>query len=150
MASIKSEAAASTTVASTELNNLASAALALGAEYDNTSGLYLFGLFEVNVAFGSSPTANTTIDLYLIPAPDATNYDDVVTGAAGTAPAQCYIGSAPVRAVTSAQKIPIGLGLTLVNLPPLKFKVAVKNGTNQAFPASGSTVKMVAYRYQSA
>ncbi len=149
MASIKLEAASISTVASTELNSLASAALALGAEYDNTSNLYLFGLFEVNVTFGSSPTANTTIDLYLIPAPDGTNYDDAVTGASGTAPAQCYIGSAPVRAVTSAQKIPIGLGLTLVNLPPLKFKIAVKNGTNQSFPASGSTVKMIAYRYQS-
>jgi len=149
MVSIKLEAASISTVASTELNSLASAALALGAEYDNTSNLYLFGLFEVNVTFGSSPTANTTIDLYLIPAPDGTNYDDAVTGAAGTAPAQCYIGSAPVRAVTSAQKIPIGLGLTLVNLPPLKCKVAVKNGTNQSFPSSGSTVKMIAYRYQS-
>lgn len=149
MASIKLEAASISTVASTELNSLASAALALGAEVDNTTNLYMFALFEVNVTFGSSPTANTTIDLYLIPAPDATNYDDVVTGAAGTAPAQCYIGSAPVRAVTSAQKIPVGLGLTLVNLPPLKFKIAVKNGTNQAFPSSGSTVKMIAYRYQS-
>lgn len=149
MASIKLEAAAITTVASTELNSLANAALALGAEYDNSSGLYLYGLFELNVTFGSNPTAGNTVDLYLIPAPDGTNYDDAVTGASGTAPITTYVGGFPLRAVTTAQKVPLGIGLTLVNLPPTKFKVAVKNGSGQAFPSSGSTVKLIPYRYQS-
>ncbi len=149
MASIKLEAAAITTVASTELNSLANAALVLGAEYDNSTGLYLYGLFELNVTFGSNPTAGNTVDLYIIPAPDGTNYDDAVTGAAGTAPITTYAGGFPLRAVTTAQKVPLGLGLTLVNLPPTKFKVAVKNGSGQAFPSSGSTIKMIPYRYQS-
>ncbi len=149
MASIKLEAAAIATVASTELNSLANAALALGADYDNSTGLYLYGLFELNVTFGSNPTAGNTVDLYIIPAPDGTNYDDAVTGAAGTAPITSYVGGFPLRAVTTAQKVPLGLGLTLVNLPPTKFKVAVKNGSGQAFPSSGSTIKMIPYRYQS-
>ena len=149
MASIKLEAAAITTVASTELNSLANAALALGAEYDNSSGLYLYGLFELNVTFGSNPTAGNTVDLYLIPAPDGTNYDDAVTGASGTAPITTYVGGFPLRAVTTAQKVPLGLGLTLVNLPPTKFKAFIVNKSGVAFPSSGSTVKMVPYRYQS-
>ena len=149
MASIKLEAAAISSIATTELNALANNAGALGAEYDNSSGLYLYGLFELNVTFGSNPTAGNTVDLYLIPAPDGTNYDDAVTGASGTAPITTYVGGFPLRAVTTAQKVPLGLGLTLINLPPTKFKVAVKNGSGQAFPSSGSTVKLIPYRYQS-
>ena len=150
MGSIKLEAAAISTIATTELNSLANNAGALGAEYDNATNLYLFGLFELNVTFGSAPTAGNTVDLYLIPAPDGTNYDDAVTGASGQAPSPAYVGSFPLRAVTTAQKVPLGLGLALVNLPPTKFKTFLLNKSGQAFPASGSTVKMIAYRYQSA
>ena len=63
MASIKLEAAAISSIATTELNALANNAGALGAEYDNSSGLYLYGLFELNVTFGTNPTAGNTVDL---------------------------------------------------------------------------------------
>lgn len=149
MASIKLEAAAISSIATTELNSLANNAGVLGAEYDNSAGLYMFGVFELNVTFGTNPTAGNTVDLYLIPAPDGTNYDDAVTGASGAAPITTYVGGFPVRAVTTAQKVPLGLGLTLINLPPTKFKAFLLNKSGQAFPASGSTLKMVPYRYQS-
>lgn len=149
MASIKLEATSIATMASTELNSLANNAAALGAEYDNATNLYLFGLFELNVTFGTNPTAGSTIDLYIIPAPDGTNYDDNTTGASGAAPSTAYVGGFPLRAVTTAQKVPLGVGLTRVELPPTKFKVFVINKSGQSFPASGSTVKMVPYRYQS-
>ena len=149
MGSIKYEQAAITTVASTELNSLANNAGALGAEYDNATNQYLFGLFELNVTFGSAPTAGSTVDLYIIPAPDGTNYDDAVTGASGYAPASAYAGGCPLRAVTTAQKVPLGLGVQgLVQLPPCKFKIFILNKSGQAFPASGSTVKMIPTRYQ--
>lgn len=150
MATIKQEAGSITTIASTELNSLANNGGALGAEYDNATNLYLFGLFELNVTFGTNPTAGNTVDLYLIPAPDGTNYDDATTGASGAAPAPCYVGSFPVRAVTSAQKIPLGHGQALINLPPTKFKAFLLNKSGQAFPASGSTLKLIPHRYQSA
>ncbi len=149
MASLKLEAAAIATLASTELNSLANNAGALGAEYDNATNLYMYGVFELNVTFGTNPTAGNTVDLYIIPAPDGTNYDDNTTGASGAAPITTYVGGFPLRAVTTAQKVPLGLGLTLVNLPPTKFKAFLLNKSGQAFPASGSTVKMVPYRYQS-
>lgn len=148
MASIKLEAASVSTVLSTELNSLANAAAALGTEYDNSSNLYLWATFELNVAFGSSPTAGNTVDLYIIPAPDGTNYDDNTTGASGAAPSTSYVGGFPLRAVTSAQKVPMGVARR-IDLPPTKFKIFVVNGSGQAFPASGSTVKMIPYRYQS-
>jgi len=148
MSSIKLEAASISTVLSTELNSLANNAAALGTEYDNSSNLYLWATFELNVTFGSAPTAGNTVDLYIIPAPDGTNYDDNTTGASGAAPSTSYVGGFPLRAVTSAQKVPLGV-VRRVDLPPTKFKIFVVNGSGQAFPASGSTVKMIPYRYQS-
>ena len=151
MASIKLEQAAITTLLSTELNSLANNAGALGVEYDNATNDYIYGLFELAVTFGSNPTAGNTVDLYLIPCPDGTNYDDAVTGASGAAPASCYAGGFPLRAVTTAQKVPLGFGASgPVLLPPCKFKAFVLNKSGVAMPASGSTIKMVAYRYQSA
>lgn len=151
MADIKAKAGSIATMASTELNSLANNAGALGAEYDNATNLYLSGVFELNVTFGSAPTAGNTVDLYIIPAPDGTNYDDAVTGASGSAPASCYAGGFPLRAVTTAQKVPLGVGLSgPVPLPACKFKVFVLNKSGVAFPSSGSTVKMVPQLYQSA
>jgi hypothetical protein len=150
MATIKLEAAAITTVASTELNSLANSAGALGAEYDNAAGLYMMGVFELNVTFGTNPTAGSTVDLYIIPAPDGTNYDDAVTGASGAAPMTAYAGGFPLRAVTTAQKVPLGMGIGgAVPIPPVKFKCFLLNKSGQAFPASGSTLKLVPFRYQS-
>jgi len=152
MASIKWEQAAISTVMSTELNSLANNAGALGTEYDNTTNQYLLGLFELNVTFGSAPTAQNTVDLYIIPAPDGTNYDDAVTGASGYAPGTCYAGGFPLRAITTVQHVPLGGGGAqgYVQLPPTKFKAFVVNKSGVAFPASGSTIKMIPFRYQSA
>ena len=58
----KWSAAAITTLASTELNSLASAAGALGVEYDNATNGYPFGVFELTVTFGSAPTAGKTVE----------------------------------------------------------------------------------------
>lgn len=149
MASLKLEAGTIATLVSTEANSLANAAGALGAEYDNATNLYLFGLLELNVTFGSAPTAGNTVDAYLIPAPDGTNYDDAITGASGSAPISTFVGGFPLRAVTTAQKVPLGVGLTVISLPPTKFKLFILNKSGQAFPASGTTIKMVPYRYQS-
>lgn len=150
MADIKGKAGSIVSVATTELNSLANNAGALGAEYDNATNLYLFGVFELNVTFASNPTAGSTVDLYIIPAPDATNYDDAVTGAAGSAPSTAYAGGFPLRAVSTAQKVPLGVGLSgPVPLPLCKFKVFALNKSGQAFPSSGSTIKMVPSIYQS-
>jgi len=150
MATIKWEAAAIQTLLSTELNSLANSAAALGTAYDNGANLYVYATFELNVTFGSNPTANSTIDLYIIAAADGTNYSDAITGASGTAPITSFVGGFPLRAVTTAQRVPLGVGLRgPVFLPPVPIKLFVINRSGVAFPASGSTVKMVPYRYQS-
>ena len=145
--SVKYEAGSITTIASTELNSLANGSAALGAEYDNATNLYMWATFELNVTHASNPTADAPYDLYLIPAPDGTNYDDNTTGASYLVPVDCYVGSFTARATTSAQKRPLGIGRQIA-IPPLKFKPFLVNRSGQAFPASGSTLKMVPYRLQ--
>jgi hypothetical protein len=143
--SIKLEAGSIATLASTELNALANNDAALGAEYDNATNLYLWGLFELLVDFVSAPTVDTPVELYLIPAPDGTNYAD--GDGTPTAPANCYVGCFVMRATTAAMRLVLGIDHR-VDLPPTKFKALVYNKSGQAFPATGSTLKMVPYRLQ--
>jgi hypothetical protein len=150
MSTIKYEAAAVTTLMSTDLNALAagSGAIATSA-YDNATNLYLFGYFELQVDYVSAPTANGLIDLFLIPTVDATNYASTATGASEFAPLTTYAGSFQVQNSTAVQYLALGGpgAPFLISLPPLSFKAFITNNTSQAFPASGSTLKMVPYRY---
>ncbi len=127
-----------TTIMSTDLNALSNAAYVLGtvAVVDNTSALDLWADFQLNVDFVSAPTAGTSVDLYLVPSVDGTNYAD-----AAVAQAPYYVGSFPMSAVTPAQIAVI----RQVPLGPGKFKPAVVNGSGQAFPATGTTVQFRSY-----
>lgn len=128
-----------TTLLSTELNSLsAGSGSALGTEYDNSASLFMWGLFELTVTFGTGPTADSTLDLFLVPAPDGTNYDD---GSNSVFTQNASIGGFNMRSVTTAQK----LSIYAVPLPPTKFKVNIQNNTNQTTAASGNLVKMIAY-----
>src|SRR5215471_14506151 len=131
--------AAITTLLSTELNSLgAGSGSALGTEYDNSTNLFIYALFELVATYGTAPTADTTVDLYLCPAPDGTNYDN---GSATVQPANHAVGGFTLRNVTTAQKY----SLWGIVLPPTKFKLHVLNNTDQGMAASGNTVKMIPY-----
>lgn len=141
MASITLAAGAGGTgvsVLTTELNSLAAgAACTLSAAIDNATNLDVRVWFELNVTFGTGPTANTTVDVYLVPLnSDATNYGDYSTTGPVVDP-KTYGDSFVARAVTTAQRRVTGL----IPLRARSFKVGVVNSTNQAFPASGSTIK---------
>lgn len=151
MATTKYEVASIVDLMTTELNALANGSGALGAEYDNATNLYLWGLFELLVDFVSAPTASTLCSLYLIPAADGTNYSDNTTGASPYAPSSTWVGAFPMQAVTPAQRITVGgLGSRAIILPPSKFKAFLINSSGQAFPATGSTLRMIPIRYQTA
>jgi hypothetical protein len=148
---IKQEVGSIVTLGTTAWDSLAAGSGAEGDEYDNgnSSNLYIEALFELNVDFVSAPAANGYVDLYLIPAPDGTNYDDRTTGASEYAPSTTFVGTFPIQATANAQKVPLALGLSgPIKLPPCKFKPFLINNTNQAFPSSGSTLKMLPSRYQ--
>jgi len=142
MASVKWAAGTLTSLLTTQLNSLASGSLtALGAEFDNTSGLYLFGDFQLDVTFASAPTVNTPVTLYLVPEPDGSNYN---FGGSSAAWAGFIVGGWQMMNINTQQLLTI----RGIPLPPTKFKIQVLNATNQAMPSSGTTVKMLPYYYQ--
>ena len=136
-----------TQMLSTELNSLASAAGAIqntgtNAAFDNSSASNLWFLtdFELDVTFGSAPNGTTGVDLYIL-------YDmgnGYTDGSATVFPVENFVGTFPCRAVNTAQKIP----LYSIPVRPYPLKVIAVNNTNQAFPASGTTVKMNPSRQQ--
>jgi len=138
-----------TTVLSTELNALAaSTGKAISAAIDNSNPdptTYqgdLFADLELAVDFVSAPTAGTVIELYLLPSIDGSVYPD---GSTSILPqSSLYVGGFAVRAVTSAQVMVV----RGVALPPGNYKYLVQNTTNQAFPATGSTLRQNTYQLQ--
>jgi hypothetical protein len=116
----------------TELNSLAAGSYcAASGAIDNSTSLDPYDDLVLTVTFASAPTVNTPIDIYLIPAIDGTNYLD-----SGTPARNLWVGCFLVQAVTTAQR----LGSRGIPLPPGLFKYVLRNGTNQAFPASGSVM----------
>lgn len=137
----------------TELNSLANGSGAVASTpYDNASNLALWASFELNVTYGTNPTAGSLVSLYLVPSADGTNYADATTGASPLVSPAYYVGGFWLRAVTTAQRV--GLASAgpggLVALPGLKFKCYVINSSGQAMAASGNTVSMVTYGVQTA
>lgn len=144
MSETKWIAGAATSLLTTQLNALADGGIsALGTEYDNATNLYLFGDFQLDVDFVSAPTVNLPVALYIVPALDGTNYG---FGSASAVWAGYNRGGWSMIASTAQQVLTI----QGIPLPPLKFKIQVKNSSGQAMPATGTTVKLVPYRYQSA
>lgn len=133
------------TVMSTELNSLASSTgKAISSTIDNSTNLDLFDDLELTVTFASAPTAGTVVELYVIPSLDGgTTYPDASTSV--LAQSSLYVGGFAVRAVNTIQRMVI----RGVALPPGSFKYFVQNTTNQAFPASGSTLERNSYQLMS-
>lgn len=124
-------------VLSTELNSLAAGSRTnAGTAVANQTNLDQYGKLEINVTFGTAPTAGGVLTLYMITAPDGTNYDD---GSSSVDPGDHRVLLAvPVRATTSAQI----LMTPVFRLEPATTKFLLTNDTDQAFPASGSTVEL--------
>lgn len=126
------------TVLTTELNALANNAYsALGTEIDNGTNLDRFGMCVAFLPTGTAPTVDTTLDLFLVPAADGTNYAD--GGGAVKPAAAMFVGSFQLRAVATDQRI----STPLFPLPPCKFKFSLfNNATGQALDATLNTVTL--------
>lgn len=128
------------TALSTELDSLGDGSYsAAGSVVDNASEHNVYGDFELHVSFGSAPSGDGFISLYLLTALDGTNYQD--GGGSVAPPHTAWRGNFPLRAVTDAQRV----HLHGIVLPPSKFKAVIRNSSGQAFPSSGSTVKLYTY-----
>jgi len=137
-----------TTLLGAGLNSLADDAGALSSAYNNTSGLYLWAMFELYIAsFGSAPTAGELVHIYFADSIDGgSNYAD---GAAGSPATDLndshFVFAFSVRNDAGAQRIMIPNPIVI---PPTYFKVLLVNKTGQTFAASGNTLKMLPTRLQ--
>ena len=124
-------------VLTTELNALGDGNRSnAGSEIDNSVNLDKYGMFEINVTFATAPDTNGPLHLYLITAPDGTNYGD---GSSSVDPGpDAYLLTINVRAVTSAQR----KMTRMFEIPNTKFKLILENQAGFAFPATGSTVEL--------
>lgn len=124
-------------VLSTELNALANGSYsAVGSVLDNSVNLDRFGIAELAATWASAPTDKAVLDLFAVPAIDATNYAD---GGGAVRPSNfLYLGSFQVRAVTTAQRVVCGQ----FTLPPFKHKYVLLNSSGFALPATGSVVSL--------
>lgn len=128
---------------STELNSLANNSNAAhSSSVSLTSAGYLDAEVELLVTFGTSPTANTPIYVWLLREIDGTNFEDGSSTVTPTRPPDIIY---TVRAVTTAQRIV----QTVYDIPPGTIKPLVRNaGTGQAFASSGNTLTIRPKTYQ--
>jgi len=130
-------------VLAAELNALADAARSdQGTEIDNSVNLDTYGMLELNVDPTAAFGINAFVALYLITAPDGSNYGD---GSSSIDPgADTWLLNIPLRAVATAQQ-----KMTKVfPLPPAKFKMILENQAGLVFPSAGTTVELFTMNYE--
>ena len=129
------------TLLSTELNSLANNQNAItSAGVDPTSDRHLFGDLELAVTFGSSPTEDTTVEVYFLPTVDGTNYPNGATGTGITPKSSLLVAVFALHNQTAQRHV-----MRYVGVPNSAYKVLLRNKSGVSFPASGSTVKLLPY-----
>lgn len=125
------------TVLDTQMNSLATnARTEPGTEVANQTNLDKYGKLELTVDFASAPGAGGTLYLFMVTAPDGTNYAD---GSGSVDPGNHTLVSVlPVRVDANPQR----LMSHVFDLEPSKTKFLLLNQTDQIFPASGSVLKL--------
>lgn len=109
------------------LKNMASAAGVLSNEIDNTTTRYQYLDLDFLFRAASAPTAGLTLDVYLVPAVDGTNYADA-SATGPVTPLTNLIATFPSRNVNTAQRV----ARLQIMIPPAKFKLYVLNSLGQA------------------
>ena len=130
-------------VLAAQLNALAdNGYTAAGAEIDNSSNLDTYGMLEFNVDGSAAFTAGGYVAIYLLSAPDGTNYSE---GSASVVPgADTWLLNIPIRATADAI-----IKMTKVfPLPPAKIKFILENQTGLVFPTAGTTLELFTMNYE--
>ncbi len=140
--------AADIAVAGASMNALGgSGSFALGAAIDNTSLLYTDA--DLLIVLSSAVTTGSgtpTIQVWLLPALDGTNYPAPPGASAAAAPSNLLAGT--IMAVPSVSTSV--LALRGIILPPSLFKIQIQNNLGVAFPATNTSVcSLYRYRLQS-
>ena len=130
-------------VLAAEMNALADNGFtAQGTEVNNSVNLDTYGMFEFNVDASAAFAAGAYVAIYMITAPDGTNYGE---GSASVDPgADTWLLNIPLRATADAI-----IKMTKVfPLPPVKFKFILENQAGLVFPSAGTTLELFSMNYE--
>ena len=124
-----------TSYLTTQLDGLANATFsASGVEIDNLTDRYLYINLELVLAAQAvARSSGAYVEVWMERKLDGTNYED----RANAAFTQALLATFQLDASTTARR----LVLTNVVIPPVPFKLYVRNQTGQAFASSGNTLK---------
>jgi hypothetical protein len=125
-----------TSALTTELNSLASNAFSsASAAIDNTTGLYPWMDVELYLASFTPGSGSPYCAMWIIYSLDGTNYEKTPNGSSGDKPPDAIF---PLEAsVAQASRVVI----PNIPIPPLKFKLILRNVSGAALASSGNTLK---------
>jgi len=131
------------TYMSTDLNALADGAINVGAVIlDNTTKKHHNVAAELYLnTVDLSAEVSPTVELYLVPSIDATNYCDTGTDASTTdlPPGSAHIGTFDIQKTNATHRAAI---VCKECLQELKYTPVLKNKTEAAFAATGNILKI--------
>jgi len=128
------------TLLSTEMNALSTNTNTVVGSAYSSSGNYLFAEVEVSLTLASTVAPNFAALLWLLRAPDGTNYED---GSNTITPARCADVLWPMRSGSTTQRM-----TKRIVLPPGTFIPLFRNECGAALTASGHTVKILPFTYR--
>lgn len=140
---------AATALAWTSGQSLDSAAIDewtdLSDEIDNSTDKYFFADLEIVLGSAAFTGNFSTIEIYLVPSVDGTNFGDWTGNVATEEPEnkQYFVGSVVTSGSTAAQR----LIKRNIALPNGKYKWAFRNKSGVALAATGNTVKYRPHQY---
>lgn len=126
----------------TDLNSLANNTTNIGATVlDNSDIAHFYGTAELVLAsVDLSGQTNPSVELYMVPTIDGTNYVDDGTDASTTdyPPSTLLAGVFAIQATSAAHRACI----ELFQIGPFKYTPVLINKTGAAFASSGNTLKI--------
>lgn len=134
-------AGATVAVTGTALKSLSDGANKLGTEYDNSTNHNMYADFVGKYTFNTAPAAGAYVALYLLGAPDGTNYEyggDAVDPAANS-----WVGNFVVQATSNTHYCV----LKHILLPNTKFKPLVMNEGGYMMSKTAGNLRVTFHLY---
>lgn len=117
----------------------------LSDEIDNSTTKYTHADLYMELGSAAYTGTGSGIEVYLVPSVDGTNYPTWTDSVSTDEPENTahFVGFMTTTASTAAQK----MTLRAVELPPGKYKWAIRNRSGVALPASGNALRWRPYGF---
>lgn len=121
----------------------------LSDEINNSTDLYAFADLELVLGSAAFTGADSSIEVYIVPTVDGTNYPDWTGNSTSDAPEQAhyFVALLPLKAATAAKRVVSGV-VSDTPLPQGKFKFGLRSRANVTLAASGNTLSFRPKSYQ--